>query len=304
MSISFNANEIFQIGVEIEKNGKAFYQAAAKSAKTAEAKKLFEELSRWESGHIAIFETLKNKLAASAREETAFDPDNEALLYLKAAADTHVFGQNANAEALAAECKTALATLKMALNFEKDSVVVYANMRNLVPEKLGKPDIDKLLNEELQHISQANRKYLAFAKKAETEGFSQVAKLFRAAAEAETVHAHAHLRVAGGIKGTAENLKVAIEGEGFEFQKMYPQFVAEAESEGNKPAEISFKNAMAVEEIHHGLYKGALAAIETGSDLPAAKIYVCAVCGNTVTSEPPDKCPICGVPKARFAEVK
>ena len=158
MSINFNANEIFQIGVEIEKNGKAFYQAAAKSAKTPEVKKLFEELSRWESGHIAIFESLKNKLAESAREETAFDPDNEALLYLKAAADTHVFGQNANAEALAGECKTALAALKMALNFEKDSVVVYANMRNLVPEKLGKPDIDKLLNEELQHISMLNDK--------------------------------------------------------------------------------------------------------------------------------------------------
>ena len=109
-----------------------------------------------------------------------------------------------------------------------------------------------------------------------------MAKLFRAAAEAEIVHAHAHLIVAGGIKGTADNLKEAIEGEGFEFQKMYPKFVAEAKLEGNKQAEISFKNAMVVEEIHHGLYKDALNTIEAGSDLPAAKIYVCAVCGNTV----------------------
>ena len=131
-----------------------------------------------------------------------------------------------------------------------------------------------------------------------------MAKLFRAAAEAEIVHAHAHLIVAGGIKGTADNLKEAIEGEGFEFQKMYPKFVAEAKLEGNKQAEISFKNAMVVEEIHHGLYKGALNTIEAGSDLPAAKIYVCAVCGNTVTGKPPDKCPICGAPKDHFAEVK
>ncbi|MDD5678356.1 MAG: ferritin family protein [Kiritimatiellae bacterium] len=158
MSLIFNADEIFQIGVEIERNGKAFYQAAAKSAQTSETKKLFEELAKWESGHIIVFETLKNKLAESARENTAFDPDNEALLYLKAAADTHVFGRNANAEALAEECKTTRAALKMALGFEKDSVVVYANMRNLVPEKLGKPDIDKLLNEELQHISMLNDK--------------------------------------------------------------------------------------------------------------------------------------------------
>ncbi|MDD5678357.1 MAG: rubrerythrin family protein [Kiritimatiellae bacterium] len=163
---------------------------------------------------------------------------------------------------------------------------------------------DKNLQDAFAGESQANRKYLAFAKKAETDGFSQTAKLFRAAAEAETVHAHAHLRVAGGIKGTADNLKEAIEGEGFEFQKMYPKFVAEAKSEGNKRAEISFTNAMAVEKIHHGLYKGALDAIEAGSDLPAIKIFVCAVCGNTVTSKAPDKCPICGASNDRFAEVK
>ena len=152
--------------------------------------------------------------------------------------------------------------------------------------------------------SQANRKYLAFAKKAEAEGLPQVAKLFRAAAEAETIHAHAHLRVMGGINSTKENLHVAIEGEGHEFKNMYPGFVSEAQSEGNKPAEISFKNAMAVEKIHHGLYSEALKAVESGSDLPAGKIYVCPVCGNTVKGQAPDKCPICGVPKEKFFEVK
>jgi len=152
--------------------------------------------------------------------------------------------------------------------------------------------------------SQANRKYLAFAKKAEADGFTQVAKLFRAAAEAETVHAHAHLRVMGGIKTTADNLKAAVEGEGHEFKTMYPKFVAEADAEKNQAAAISFKNAMAVEQIHHGLYSTALAGVEKGKDLPAAPIYICTVCGNTVTGNAQDKCSVCGAPKARFVEVK
>jgi rubrerythrin len=151
--------------------------------------------------------------------------------------------------------------------------------------------------------SQANRKYLAFAKKAEEDGFPQVAKLFRAAADAETVHAHAHLRVMGGIKDTAENLEEAIEGEGFEFQQMYPEFLAEAQAEGMKPAEFSIKNALAVEEIHHGLYTKALESVKAGKDLPDTRIYVCPVCGNTVEGGVPDQCPICNVPGERFVEI-
>ena len=151
--------------------------------------------------------------------------------------------------------------------------------------------------------SQANRKYLAFAKRADQDGLPQVAKLFRAAAEAETVHAHAHLRVMGGIKGTAENLAEAIAGEGHEFQAMYPEFLAEAQAEGMKPAEFSFRNALAVEEIHHGLYTKALAAVQAGNDLPAAAIYVCPVCGNTVEGGAPDQCPVCNVPGERFMQI-
>ena len=151
--------------------------------------------------------------------------------------------------------------------------------------------------------SQANRKYLAFAKKAESDGYPQVAKLFRAAAAAETVHAHAHLRVMGGIKSTTENLQAAIDGEGYEFTEMYPDFVKEAESEGNQPAVYSFKNALAVEEVHHGLYNEALEAVKAGSDLPETKVYVCEVCGNTVRGEAPDKCPICNAPREKFTEV-
>ncbi|WP_026840800.1 rubrerythrin family protein [Citrifermentans bremense] len=148
--------------------------------------------------------------------------------------------------------------------------------------------------------SQANRKYLAFAKKAEADGLPQVAKLFRAAAHAETVHAHAHLRAMGGIRSTADNLKEAVEGEGFEFQKMYPPFLEQAKAEGDRSAENSFKFALAVEEVHHGLYQQALAAVEGGKDLADRPIYVCEVCGNTVYDAAPEKCEVCLVPKERF----
>ena len=159
------------------------------------------------------------------------------------------------------------------------------------------------LKEAFAGESQANRTYLAFAKKADTDGRPQIARLFRAAAAAETVHAHAHLRVMGGIKGTAENVQAGIDGEGHEFRDMYPGFVREAEAEGNNAAAMSFKNAMAVEEIHHGLYSQAAGALKQDKDLPEARIFVCQVCGNTVLGEAPEKCPICGAPKKRFEEV-
>jgi len=152
--------------------------------------------------------------------------------------------------------------------------------------------------------SQANRKYLAFAKKAESDGYPHVAKLFRAAAEAETVHAHAHLRVMGGVKTTTENLEAAIEGEGFESTQMYPGYIAEAEKEGNKAALITFKNANAVEKVHHALYSEALKTLKHGKDLPAGEIYVCDVCGMTVVGEAPDKCPVCGAKRERFFAVE
>ena len=148
--------------------------------------------------------------------------------------------------------------------------------------------------------SQANRKYLAFAKQAEVDGYPQVAKLFRAAAHAETVHAHAHLRAMGGIKSTADNLASAIEGEGFEFQNMYPPYLEEAKKEGDMMAEVSFRNALAVEEIHYELYRNAAAAVKGGADLAARSVYVCEICGNTVYDAAPDKCQVCGVPKERF----
>ena len=159
------------------------------------------------------------------------------------------------------------------------------------------------LSEAFAGESQANRKYLAFAKKAQAEGLPQIARLFRAAAEAETVHAHAHLAAMGGVKGTADNLQAAIQGEGFEFQEMYPKFVAEAQAEKVAPALKSFQRAMAVEKIHYGLYGEALKSLQGGKDLPAAAIFVCPTCGNTVLGAAPDKCPICGQTKDKFIEV-
>lgn len=151
--------------------------------------------------------------------------------------------------------------------------------------------------------SQANRKYLAFADQAQRDGFLEVAKLFRAAAHAETVHAHAHLRAMGEVKKTADNLAAAIDGEGFEFQTMYPPYLEQARQEGSKAAEVSFRNALAVEEIHYQLYRAALEAVQGGSDLPARKVYVCEVCGNTVYDEAPDRCEVCGVGRDKFSEI-
>jgi len=151
--------------------------------------------------------------------------------------------------------------------------------------------------------SQANRKYLAFAKKAENEGFPGVAHLFRAAAAAETVHAHNHLRSLDGIRSTEENLKEAIGGEFYEFTEMYPGFIDEAEAEGHSRAGRSFKYANEVEKIHHKLYEKALNSVEKGKDLEKTNIYICSVCGYTHEGDPPDKCPVCGAAKKAFEKV-
>lgn len=151
--------------------------------------------------------------------------------------------------------------------------------------------------------SQANRRYIAFARKADEQGFPQIAKLFRAAAEAETIHAINHLKVMGEIKSTQSNLEAAVSGETFEFQKMYPEYLQTAKQEGNKQAAWSFDVASKVEQIHANLYGKAVQAQENGKDLPSADYYVCGVCGNTVESTPPEICPICGAPKNKFTKV-
>ena len=152
--------------------------------------------------------------------------------------------------------------------------------------------------------SQANRRYTAFAKKADADGFPTVAKLFRAAAEAETIHALAHFRVMGGVKTTAENLQAAVEGEAYEYQTMYPAFLADAKAESNRGAQVSFDNAMEAEEVHHNLYSAALEAVKAGKDLSVLPVHVCPVCGNVVFGDVPDRCPICNTSKDRWFEVK
>ncbi len=152
--------------------------------------------------------------------------------------------------------------------------------------------------------SQANRRYLFFAEKAEKEGHPQIARLFRAAAEAETVHARNHLRVMGGIKSTRENLEEAVGGENYEFTKMYPGFIEQAKTENNEKAETTFTWANKVEEIHHGLYQKALKALEAGEQVRDEPYFVCQGCGNTVGGEAPEKCPICGAPRSQFKRVE
>jgi len=149
--------------------------------------------------------------------------------------------------------------------------------------------------------SQANRKYTAFARKADQEGYSQVAKLFRAAAHAETVHALAHFSTQGGVKTTAENLEAAIAGENYEVVSMYPEFIQDAQAEGDKAALRSFKYAWEVEKVHEKLYREALACLGEATD--AYDYYVCPVCGYTVARGAPDRCPVCNTPGARFERI-
>jgi rubrerythrin len=152
--------------------------------------------------------------------------------------------------------------------------------------------------------SQANRRYLFFAEKAESEGQKRIARLFRAAAEAETVHARNHLNVLQGIKSTKENLQAAISGENHEFTQMYPEFIDTGNSEGDKKAVDSFDLANKVEKIHHSLYREALGDLEKGRGRELKPFYVCQVCGNTVEGEAPDKCPICGASKKMFKPIE
>lgn len=159
---------------------------------------------------------------------------------------------------------------------------------------------EKNLKDAFAGESQANRKYLAFAKKADAEGFKQVAKLFRATADAETVHAMNHLRELGEVKTTRENLEAAIGGETYEVDSMYPPMIQDALEEEQKGARNSFTYAYEVEKIHAALYKKALEAIGKNEEVD---YYVCQICGNTVEGEPPEQCPICKAMKKMFKKV-
>ncbi len=147
--------------------------------------------------------------------------------------------------------------------------------------------------------SQANRKYLAFARQAEKEGYAQIAKLFRAAAEAETIHALGHLANMGGVGSTLENLKSAVAGETYEYTEMYPPMVEQAQRENHK-ARYLLGFANAAEKVHAGLFGQALTALESGADLSTMEVYLCPVCGDVEFGTPPDKCPVCGAPQSKY----
>ena len=158
------------------------------------------------------------------------------------------------------------------------------------------------LKEAFAGESQANRKYLAFARKAEQDGFPNVARLFRTAAEAETIHAHGHLDAMGGIGSTADNLRAAVAGETHEFKEMYPPMLSQAEADKHK-ARRMFGYAVQAEEVHARLYSQALEAVQAGKDLTQTALYLCPVCGHIEFGKPPERCPICNAPAARYQKV-
>jgi rubrerythrin len=150
--------------------------------------------------------------------------------------------------------------------------------------------------------SQANRKYLAFARAAEKEGYPQVAKLFRAAADAETIHALAHFQNMGGVGTTLENLKSAVAGETYEHTEMYPSMVEQAKAEGHRgKTMLGFANE--AEKVHARLFRQALEAMQAGKDLSQMDVFLCPVCGDVEFGVVPEKCPICGAPASKFQKV-
>lgn len=159
---------------------------------------------------------------------------------------------------------------------------------------------DKNLGTAFAGESQANRKYLAFAKQAELEGYTQVAKLFRATAEAETIHAFSELKAKGGIKSTAENLKEAISGETYEFNEMYPPFIEDAKAEGNAAAARIFHLANEAEKVHASLYAKALEHLASNDEYD---VYLCPICGHIAEKHTPDSCPICGAKASAYKKI-
>ncbi len=162
-------------------------------------------------------------------------------------------------------------------------------------------DTTKNLKEAFAGESQANQKYRAFAKKAEKEGFANIARLFQATAEAERIHAEGHLKALEGIGSTADNLQAAIDGETYEFEEMYPPMVEQAEAEEHKKAKRMFKYATEAEAVHAKLYAMALEAVQQGKDLDA-DFYLCPICGYIEFGKPTDPCPVCGTKPEKFVK--
>jgi rubrerythrin len=164
------------------------------------------------------------------------------------------------------------------------------------------PNTESNLKEAFAGESQANRKYLAFAGKAEQEGFINVARLFRTAAEAETIHAMGHLNALEGVKSTADNLRAAVAGETYEYTQMYPPMLQRAIAD-DSPAKRMFAYAAKAEAVHAKLYQMALEAVAQGKDLSELNFYLCPVCGNIEFGKAPESCPICGAKGEKFVKM-
>ena len=164
------------------------------------------------------------------------------------------------------------------------------------------PSTTDNLNDAFAGESQANQKYRAFAKKADKEGFANIAKLFRTTAEAERIHAEGHLKALDQVGSTAENLQAAIDGETHEFQDMYPPMVTQAEEDGQK-AKVMFNFATKAEAVHAELYAKAKEAVKNGVDLDITDFYLCPVCGHIELGAPPKRCPICGAKAHIFEQI-
>jgi rubrerythrin len=158
------------------------------------------------------------------------------------------------------------------------------------------------LKEAIAGESQAFSKYQAFAKKAERDGFPNIAKLFRTTSAAEFIHAEGHMKAMELIGSTAENLRAAIAGETYEYEEMYPPMAERAEAEGHK-AKRMFNYALDAEKVHAQLYKVALEAVESGKDLADGEFYLCPVCGDIEFGKPEQACPICGAKASAYIQV-
>ena len=163
--MNFNAREIFDIGVQIEVNGKAFYEAAAKKTAETAMREFFLELAAWENSHIKIFSELRDALPKGAGNTPVFDPNDEAALYLQATADSHVFVRNKDMVGLVAGCKGPGDIIDLAMTFEKDSVVFYTTMKKVVAKNLGQDKVDRLIDEEIKHISLLSQRKAKIAKR-------------------------------------------------------------------------------------------------------------------------------------------
>lgn len=153
MGMQFNADEIFEMAEQIERNGAKFYRRAAEGTRQEAARKTLAGLATWEEQHLKTFGAMRAELSSQERKAVTFDPYDEGALYLKAMADGRVFDTKADPAAKLTGKETLPQILQTAIGLEKDSIAFYLGLREMVPEKLGKDRIDKIIKEEMGHIA-------------------------------------------------------------------------------------------------------------------------------------------------------